>query len=426
MPDKGNEHTIKSIDEYLSGYLALLPGLVWRIDIVGNEITFLNTHAIPSLGERAKAVLQNPQQARHMIQAEDRADFESCYRQIRNRKACACMFRMRLENDSYGWFKMMAMPDPECPTCSIGLLMDISHQVSSILSSEGRPPLCDRLEIQEDPALLISFDDRTVFMANAAARKLLQYDKTQITKLDTRLLFGDNAENKMFEIYENLIFSDNWTGELNVRDKIGRAHQCTARIKAVSRNEQKLLWVTLVHRNNCTACKGVPVRGNETVPSKTVRTAMKKSKTVKELLAAMLDALPESSPTSGIMLSHISIDKNEVAVTGIGEPFESVPENRTHPYEGSIAENIVRFNLDRHVVMETSKSIKPIDWALFIPRGIQSYYAHPFFTDGVLTDVLIFCSSSGGSYDPDADAPLKGLYPDFLSNLTRCRKKSGA
>ncbi len=422
MPETGNKQNTPTTDSCLSGYLDLLPGIVWRIDIVGNEITFLNNHTIPSLSDRARTVLQNPQLAQHMIQPEDRENFHSCYQQIRNRHACACMFRMRLEDQTYGWFKMMAMPDPEHPTSSIGLLMDITPQVSTVLSSEGRPPLSAKIELQKDPALLIRFADRSVYMANSAARKLLQYDKKKMSSLDIHQLFGDNAAQKMFDLYEKLIFSNTWSGELNIADSLGRKHQCTARFQAIARNEQNLLWVTLVHRNNCSACKGVPVRGNEKVPAKAVRTAMGKCKTVKQLLTAMLDALPEGAPTNAMMLSRIFIDKNKVAVTGVGAPFETVPENRTHTYEGSIAENIVRFNLDRHVVMETSKSIKPIDWALFIPRGIQSYYAHPFFTNGILTDVLIFCSSTGGSYDPDADAPLKSLYPDFLKNLARCRK----
>ncbi len=408
----------------MSAYLAMLPALVWRIDIVGNEITFLNAHTIASLGEQAKAVLQNPGLARQMILSQDRERFRHCYDQIRNRQSSACTFRMRLSDGTTGWFKIMAMPDPELPNCSVGLLMDITPHVNTILSTEGRPGLSDKIDLLDEPILLIRFSDRSVFMANHAARRMLQYSAEDMAALDLDRLFQKNSAKKLFQMYEGLIFSDYWNGELSVTDSTGRHHQCMTRIQAIARDEENLLWVTLTHLNSCMACKGVPVRGNESVASQEIIQAMRKCTTVKGLLETMLNALPPDSPTDAIMLSRIFITENKVQVTGAGDPFETVPENRTHPYEGSIAENIVRFNLPHHVVMETSKSIKPIDWALFIPRGIRSYYAQPFFDDGVLTKVLIFCSRQAGNYDPDAPAPLHELYAEFLTNLERCLKRT--
>ena len=66
------------------------------------------------------------------------------------------------------------------------------------------------------------------------------------------------------------------------------------------------------------------------------------------------------------MLSQIFIAEGRVVVTGVGKPFESVGEADSHPYPGSIAENMVLFELDHVIVGDTTKSIKPIDWALFI------------------------------------------------------------
>lgn len=404
----------------LAAYIEALPAVVWRIDIVGNEITFLNNYMIPSLGEYARAVLQNPVQAEERIPKEDRQRFHHCYNQVRNRHATACTFRMRLENGSMGWFKIIAMPDPENPSCSVGLLLDITAHVNTILSTEGRPGLSEKIDLVPDPVLLVRFSDRRVFRANQAALQLLGYSSQQITSLDLDMLLQNNPKNRLFEIYEGLIFSDAWCGEIKVSDAMGRHHQCSAHIEGIARDDENVLWVTLSHLNSCQACKGIPVRGNESVSVREVRAAMKKCRTVKQLLEAMLAALPPESPTDAIMLSRIFIAQNQVLVTGAGEPFESVPENRSHLYEGSIAENIVRFNLSNHVVMETSKSIKAIDWALFIPRGIHSYYAQPFFDDGVLTKVLIFCSRGAGNYDPDAPAPMQELYPDFLDHLERC------
>lgn len=416
-PDAPQSH-----DQCMAAYLAMLPALVWRIDIVGNEITFLNAHTITSLGEQARAVLQNPAFARQAILAQDRERFTHCYEQIRNRQPSACTFRMLFPDGVTGWFKIMSMPDPEMPNCSVGLLMDISSHVNAILSAEGRPALSAKLDLLDEPVLLVRFSDRRVSMANQAARQLLRRQPEDMAALDLDTLLQGNTREKMFQIYEGLIFSDEWSGELSVTDGAGSRHQCVGRIQAIARDEKNLLWITLTHLNSCPSCKGAPVRGNESGASRKAAQAMGRCKTVKELLGAMLDALPPDSPTDGIMLSRIFIAENTVRVTGVGDPFEAMPEDHTHPYEGSIAENIVRFNLTHHVLMETSKSIKPIDWALFIPRGVRSYYAQPFFDNGVLTKVLIFCSRRAESYDPGAPGPLHGLYPEFLKGLKRCLK----
>lgn len=427
MPNhsNGTPPPAEGAEKYLADYFEHIPAIVWRIDIVGNEISFLNSYSIPTHGEKVRAILQNPQLAKKMILAEDRDRFHNCYEQIRNRIRTSCAFRLRLGKGITKWFKLAAMPDPEHQTSSIGMLMDISAQVNTVLSTEGRPTLSTKIDLISDPVLLISFSDRTVCAANKAAKQFLQYDESKLLSLKFQELLKHNTSTELHQIYEGLIFSDSWSGKLNVTDNLGRTHQCSAQIQAIARDEKNLLWVTMTHRNDCLACKGIPVHGNETVPPEAATKAMRKCSSIKSLLEAMLKALPSGSPTDAIMLSRIFIDKNTVVITGVGEPFENMAENHTHLYEGSIAENIVRFDLQNHVVMETSKSIKPIDWALFIPRGIRSYYAQPFYEKGILTNVLIFCSTKGHSYDPDANAPLFALHQEFLDNLQRCIPGSG-
>lgn len=416
----GDPASTKDIKKFFSAYLEQISAIVWRIDIVGNEISFLNSYTISTNGEKVRSILQNPQLAKRLVLAEDRERFQNSYDQIRKRIRTACVFRLRLDKGATRWFKIIAMPDPENQTCSIGLLMDITSHVDTVLTTEGRPTLSNRIDLVPDPVLLVKFSDRSICATNKSAEKLLQYHKDQLLGRPLQELLQDTPKTELFEIYEALIFSDRWNGELHITDSCGESHQCSARIQAVSRDEENLLWITLRHLNDCPACKGIPVQGNEIVPPQAITKTMRKCTTVRGLLKTMLKALPKESATDAIMLSRIFSDKNIVAVTGVGEPFAKMPENRTHPYEGSIAENIVRFDLEKHVVMETSKSIKPIDWALFIPHGIRSYYAQPFFKNGTLAYVLIFCSTSIHTFDPDADAPMLALHEEFIANLQRC------
>ena len=68
---------------------------------------------------------------------------------------------------------------------------------------------------------------------------------------------------------------------------------------------------------------------------------------------------------------------------------------------------------------DTAKSIKPIDWALFIPHGIRSYFAVPFFHENVLRDVVIFCSTTPSAFSPDNIQPYLGLAESLWPHLPR-------
>ncbi|WP_420250522.1 MULTISPECIES: diguanylate cyclase [unclassified Maridesulfovibrio] len=419
----GCEKIFTDFEKHFSSYLNQLPAIIWRIDIVENEISFLNSYIIPTDNQKVRSVLQNPQLARDMILSEDWEKFQNSLQQVRNRIPTSCVFRMRLNKNSTRWFRLGAIPDPLHQTCSVGMLMDISGQVDEILTTEGRPNLATKIDLIDDPVLFVRFSDRSVCAANNAAGALLKYERQELLSMNFQDLFRHNTDTDLHKLYEGLIFSDRWNGKLSVTDSMGKNHECSIRIQSISRNGENLLWITMDHRNDCQACKGIPVRGNETVPSGAAVKEMNKCSSIECLLETILQALPFGSPTDAIMLSRIFIDQNKVEVTAAGEPFAGLDENRTHPYEGSIAENIVRFNLKNHVVMETSKSIKPIDWALFIPHGIRSYYAQPFYENETLTNVLIFCSTKTHSYDPDAAPPLHELHDKFIETLGHCINK---
>jgi hypothetical protein len=82
-------------------------------------------------------------------------------------------------------------------------------------------------------------------------------------------------------------------------------------------------------------------------------------------------------------------------------------------YKGTIAEDINRFSLDYLVVDNTQDSMKPIDWALFVPRGIRSYFAMPFYSRNALRTVLILCATGPGRF---ADTPTD-LFMDLFKAM---------
>lgn len=113
---------------------------------------------------------------------------------------------------------------------------------------------------------------------------------------------------------------------------------------------------------------------------------------ISESLTAMYEQLHKQEHIDGLLFSDVQTRKNKVSVYYSGKVFEGAVQGEIYPYKGTIAQDIERYNLNYLIVDDTLDSIKPIDWALFVPRGIRSYYAKPYYVRGVLRSVVIVCS----------------------------------
>lgn len=112
------------------------------------------------------------------------------------------------------------------------------------------------------------------------------------------------------------------------------------------------------------------------------------------------------------MFSDIQSARGKVEVYGVGRLFASLEWGAAHAYEGTIAQDIERFSLESLIVEDTLDSIKSIDWAMFIPCGVRSYFAKPFYSAEGLHAVLIFAfsrPSPGGI----SEVSFRHLYEPF-------------
>ncbi|MCB2099783.1 MAG: hypothetical protein KDE22_02855 [Rhodobacterales bacterium] len=127
----------------------------------------------------------------------------------------------------------------------------------------------------------------------------------------------------------------------------------------------------------------------------------------------------------GILFSDIMQRKNKVVVYSYGRPFESMEQAKAFPFVGTIAETVTTFGLDHLIVDDTLDSIKAIDWALFIPAGIRSYFAKPFFNAKGLHSVLILCSTEPGQFPESRIDAFEPLYAPFEKAVAQWRKAKG-
>ena len=113
---------------------------------------------------------------------------------------------------------------------------------------------------------------------------------------------------------------------------------------------------------------------------------------IEAIMRVAFDSALASEKYDVIMFSDVHVRKNQVYVYYAGNQPMPLEQGHRFAYSGTIAEDISRFQLSHLTVDDTQESIKPIDWALFVPQGIRSYLAKPFFSRGALRTVLIVCS----------------------------------
>lgn len=115
-----------------------------------------------------------------------------------------------------------------------------------------------------------------------------------------------------------------------------------------------------------------------------------------------------------VLFSDIRQREGRVEVHKAGPIFNALPQGKSYPYEGTIAEMIVSLDLSYLIVDDTMESLKPIDWALFVPNGIRSYFAVPHFQDGIIRGVLIFCSANAADFSDDQEPYFRSISEIFF------------
>lgn len=381
----------------LSAQLGDLHVLFWRLDVRKNELTFLNDGSWPGLGERLPLILRNPAYARDALMPEDRGRFFECFDKIRLQQPASTVVRIRVSEGAIAWVALVGFPDPVLASNCIGLVADCSGLAEAIVGTHADTDAEHRIELFDHPVLLARFRDRRIVLANSAAHSLLG---DGIAGPHGRLALDDLVSSspavQTSEILEALLFNDQWSGSLTVPNGRGDPCVCAAKIRALSQANEHFLWILLYPEQAAKAGERTGIDAVECTPA--AASAFAAAGSIEGLLRAFLAHQPDKVRADAVMRSRIFGSQNRVVVTGIAENLAAMPSKETFPYEGSIAENIVRFGLDHLIVEDTSRSIKPIDWVLFIPKGIKSYYAKPFFEGGLLKNVLIICSTEVGRF----------------------------
>lgn len=425
-----NPHNIKNLTfEDLYAYINAIPALFWSIDVVKNRIEYLNKYALPGLGENSTLIIKNPDYTHSIILDEDRHIFDKFLRCIRERKAGLAVFRIKLYDGTLKWLKISGNQDIYKTNCYVGYIMDVTETavfIKSIDNSESK--IIKRINLFDNPVALFVFDNKKMYACNREFAELFKLNSETGSSYTLTDFISDSSVKYINYVYEEIIFSGRWRGELSYKFSHDKDFLSDTSIRPLHIEGKNLFWVSVYNIPESGIKSGSNIKSDNTpiIDIKGINSearAAARKKDITRLLEILLENQPISGLANAVLYSDIHADEGRVIVYGAGEAFQSLTPGYSYPFEGTIAENILDYNLDYIIVENTFESIKPVDWAIFIPSGIKSYFAKPFYSNGKLVTVLIFCSTELAVFNEENIKSYDSLYPVFENNLALMKKK---
>ena len=419
--------------EELFDFIDAFPALLWRIDIINNKIEYLNDHAIRGLGEQSGLLLQNIEFRRRVVIDEDLPFLESFMAAVKNGKTAATIFRIKTETEAIVWIKVTGVAYTKDPRYYLGFMLDVTETSEIVRTiSEQDAETMAMIEKVDNPVVLINPGDKSIVAHNAAARDAFLCNADEMNRLSFSNLYHNSMQPHMSRIYEDLFFEKKWEGRLVFQRKKSTTFAGDVVMRHLFCKGMRLFRVSIHNFSADNSDRPVSIElGNSLAsirrqPSNAFSNRLIKKIATKhrmsDILKILLDNQGDTASFDAILYSDIYEKKNKVVVYSAGETFAHMEGGETFSYEGTIAENISRFKLDYLIVDDTFSSIKAIDWALFIPHGIRSYLAKPFYERNVLRTVLIFCSHARSQFSLRNMDNFAIYYKPFVRGLGNWRK----
>ena len=379
------------------------PGLLWEIEHRRSRIRLLNGWTLPSLGENTSRLLKDAQFRRRVVMKSDHTLLCEFWEMVTSRQSAMVSFRLR--DNPHQAYLLQGWPDPADPEKYFGMLKEAVLPATFV--ANGTAGTCQlALGHAQYPVLVLSLDEKEIVTCNEAAQALF----AGAARGGGDFMLEDIAPGEMGETLlrscRHALEEEIWAGTLMLRSGSGSILGSKVRISPCSTGTDIVRIALLNIPETPASCSLVPCPEAEgAVPS------------LKEGLERLLARCPG---VEGLMFSDIQSIRGMVEVYGVGRLFSSLSWGASHAYEGTIAQDIERFSLDSLTVEDTLDSIKSIDWAMFIPCGVRSYFAKPFYCAEGLHAVLIFAfaSPSPGGF---GEAAFRPLYEPFARLVTRWR-----
>lgn len=376
-------------------WASAFPGLLWEIEHRRSRLRLLNGWEIPVLGSETARLLKDVRFRRRAVLKTDLPLLGEFWDMMTNSQPAAVSFR--LSASSHQVFLLQGWPHPQDPGLYLGMLKEAVQPATFV--ANGAAGTCQlALGRSQYPVLVLSIEDREIITCNESAEILfsgMASDGLFFLKDIAPGTMGD----ELLSAASRALEEDIWAGTLMLRSRTGSILGAKVRISPCT-PKGGVVRIALLNTPD------LPVSSHhDTVPAM--------ADEVPSLKDGLNDILARCPGVDGLMFSDIQSTKGKVEVYGVGRLFASLPWGASHAYEGTIAQDIERFGLESLLVEDTLDSIKSIDWALFIPCGVRSYFARPFYRADGLHAVLIFAFADPCVPDAVRESEFRPLYSVF-------------
>ncbi len=433
--DESFEQIAKSriTSEEFIEFMEYFPALLWRIDIIKNKIEYLNRHQIKGLGEQSGLILQNMTYRRKVVLQEDFHLLDEFMTAIRNGETKATVFRIHIDEGEVIWLKVTGTVYRKDPRYYMGYMLDVSDTVGIVQEiTEKESETAAVIENLDYPVILIHSGNRGIVAHNSAARKLFGYGAGEFSRLTSINLIHNTARHYLNRIYEDVQFEKKWEGQLSFQRKSKTWFQGDTTIRFLPLHGVRLFRLSIhnIQQDSSEAENAVFASRNFSKSQLREREVYQvglidKLNNVNEMEKILEILLKNQYGYMGfdsIIYSDVYEKKNKVVVYTAGKPLKAMKQGEVFSYEGTIAENIERYGLDHLIMEDTFSSIKAIDWALFIPHGLRSYFAKPFYERKKMRTVLVICSTQRNKFSEKYFKDYELLYKPFLNGLKNWRR----
>lgn len=415
-----------SIDDLLS-FVNDFPALLWRIEIAKSRIEFLNNNYIVARGLDGKLLLKNIQYQRKMLFPEDSYLLDAFMNAVKEGRTTATVFRVQTEYNETAWLKLTGAANTWDPRYYYGFLLNVTDTVEVIKSIVSKDINLQLLvDDTDNPALIIDYDSQQIICYNTAARELFGKWHKDLGELRLDDLYRESMNQTMRDILEKTLLTRKWKGKLDFyqNDKRG-VFSAETTIRYLLHKSRKLLRMSLANaRVKQKPSQEIKRKSDNSIKEYLQKEVKKYPADISRIMQAAMSSPLTRDNFDGILFSDIHVRKNKVVVYWAGPAFAGMSQGEAFPFKGSIAEAINRYNLTHLTLTDTQESIKPIDWVLFVPQGIRSYFARPFYSRKVLRTVFILCSKSSGAFTGYAAQDFDDLFRP-LDEVVRAWRRIG-
>ncbi len=427
-----NENPLKPGE--FTRFISAAAGLFWRMKINEKKIEFLNHTAINGLAgsNEVERLLLNLVWAQEVVAEDDFFRFKLFIISMREGKEGSVIFRIRNKQEKqpgHWWIRLVGAPGSVDPSIYYGHIRDISQDVnfvSHLLEKDIERQTM--IESENLPVMLVDMETGAVISRNTYAYELFEYTYREFISIKFQALYPEEQKSYISALFETCLREGYWEGSLPLVKKGNIPIQTSAKIRRLSLRGRNLLKISIHQYNGAEkkAPASISLPADREQFKQSLLTAMDEKYGMKEILDTLLVHQFGSPAFEAVMYADVYVKKRKVIVYARGkggEVFATLKPGTVFDFEGTVSQAIWENNLDFLILEDTLESTKPIDWALFIPHGVRSYFVKPFFHGDQLRTLLLFCSTEPNRFSEEDMDTYELYYPAFLKGLKNWRKK---